>query len=124
MNPELDKLIRNEFGLGAAESQPNKIYHSADPRLPQFSFEWHPGTQKVYRIDIPGEWIDHVYIAASSGEAKGYCIAEHCLTHGQFYGFVQTFCRGYALACVHQTKGVLDSLIPERIKETDSCPVR
>ena len=52
MNPEIDTLIRKEFGLGEQES-PNKIYHVRDPRLPQFQFEWHVGYQKVYRIDLP-----------------------------------------------------------------------
>jgi hypothetical protein len=120
---ELDKLVRKEFGLGEAES-PNLIHHASDKRLPQFAFEWHVGSQKVYRIDIPGQWMDNKFIPADSGNAKGYCIAEHALTHAQFYGFVQTFCRGYLLALVHHYQKTLNSYVPEKIKETDSCPVR
>lgn len=119
---ELDKLVRKEFGLGVKEL-PGRILRTRDPRLPQFHFEWHPDCQRVYRVDIPGVWIDKQWVE-SAGVVKGFCIAEHCLTHAQFLGFVQTFCRGYILAVAHQTQGTLNTYVPERIKETDSCPIR
>lgn len=126
MDPNLDKLIRREFGLGAAE-QPQSVYHARDPRLPQFAFEFHVGSQRVYRMDNPGRWQEGCWVPAPSGSVRaGHCIAEHCLTHGMFVGFVQTFCRAYLLACKHQSVGILHHLAPERImaKETDPCPIR
>jgi hypothetical protein len=124
MHPDLDNLIRKEFGLGAREA-PQRIYHAQDPRLPQMSFEWHLSSQKVYRIDLPGRWADGEWVPAPAGaQAKGHCVAEHCLTHGQFVGFVQTFCRGYLLAVCHRDSGALDTYAPVRLTKTDSCPVR
>lgn len=117
----VDQLIRREFGLGANESASLRIAHAKDPRLPQFRFEWHPGSQKVYRCDTPGMWLDGQWVESGEG-ATGYCIAEHCLTHAQFLGFVQTFCRGYLVAVNHQRRGVLGTYAPPRITETDACP--
>lgn len=123
MDPRLDQLIRKEFGLGAPEA-PGQIAHAKDPRLPQFEFEWHPKTQKVFRMDNPGRWEDGAWVPGAPGSARhGYCIAEHCLTHGQFVGFVQTFCRAYLLACKHAEVGILRHLAPEHlIKGGDPCP--
>lgn len=122
MHPDLDTLVRQEFGLGAREA-PDRVYHIRDPRLPQFEFEFHSGVQRVYRIDLPGHWVGGEWVAAEAA-AKGYCVAEHCLTHGQFVGFVQTFCRGYLLALSHRDKGLLQTYAPKRITETDPCPTR
>jgi hypothetical protein len=124
MNPDLDGLIRREFGLGAAE-HPQSIYHCRDPRLPQFEFEFHVAAQRVYRIDLPGEWKDGAWVPAPPGaQAHGRCVAEHCLTHAMFLGFVQTFCRGYLLALAHHAQGTLQALVPDRVLQTDPCPVR
>jgi hypothetical protein len=122
MNSELDKLLRKELNLGAVE--PSRIHHIKDSRLPQFEFEWHTATQKVYRLDLPGRWEDKVWIEEGI-QAKGCCIAEHCLTHGMFIGFVQTFCRGYLLAVKHRNTGSLETYAPTRIvTEDDPCPTR
>lgn len=119
---QVDKLLRQELGLNPAQK---KIEHCKNPNLPQFSFEWHPHTQKVYRIDLPGHWQDGVWQPASTGSvAKGHVIAEHCLTHAQFLNFAQTFCRAYHLALFHQSKGLLGSYVAQHMKENDSCPVR
>ena len=72
-----------------------KIHYMRQPALPQFVFEWHAHTEKVYVVGIPGRWIDRTFVPAISGEAKGFVLAEHCDTHGRFYGFVQTYLRGY-----------------------------
>lgn len=55
--------------------------------FPQFEFEWHKSIGKVYVVDAPKD---------GSLTAHGTCIAEHCQTHGQFVGFVQTWLRGYS----------------------------
>lgn len=75
-----------------------KIEKASNPRYPQFVFEWHPWTQKVYVVHVPGEWIDGVFIAESSytRTARAIALAEHCEHHARFLGFVQTYLRGYA----------------------------
>lgn len=125
MDPRLDQLIRKEFGLGAPEAS-GQIAHATDSRLPQFEFEWHPKSQKVYRMDNPGGWERGSWKPAHTGSTRrGFCISEHCLTHGQFLGFVQTFCRAYLLACKHQQEGILNHLAPDHlIKGADPCPTK
>ncbi len=124
MDAAADKVVRDYLGFGAADD-PNRIYHFRDPRLPQFAFEWHPRTQKVYRIDYPGAWVGDVFLEPPSGTARGHVIAEHALTHAMAFGFVQTFCRGYLAAVVQQYQGgAFGANIPDTIKETDPCPTR
>lgn len=126
MNDEMDRLIRREFGLGKREA-PGRVHYAQDPRLPQFRFEWHAGSQKVYRMDLPGAWIDGAWVSAAAGAVcHGRIVAEHCLTHGQFFGFVQTFCRGYLLACQHAERGALHHLAPPTVMhpEAEPCPTR
>lgn len=86
-----------------------KIEKIKDPRLPQFLFEWHPHTKKVYVVCLPGKFVDGIVghfengkfvpgfyePSFSSVEAKGFVLAEHCEHHARFYGFVQTYARGY-----------------------------
>lgn len=111
--------------LPHVESDLSRIYHFSDPRLPQFAFEWHPRTQKVYRIDIPGRWIDGVFVQDTEQRtAKGFCVAEHQNTHAGAFGAVQTFCRGYIKALCDRDRGELGGRVAERITATDSCPIR
>lgn len=118
----VDAQVRQVLGMNAAEPA-GKIYHCADPRLPQFAFEWHPGIQKVYRIDLPGKWVDRQFVRAPEGsEAKGFCIAEHVMTHALFLGFVQTFCRGYLKCYSDWVAKNVGTKAPERILMTDPCP--
>jgi len=72
-----------------------KIQHTRSPNFPQFEFEWHEQTGKVYIIAIPGKFIDRQFVPAESGNAKGTILAEHCDHHARFLGFVQTYLRGY-----------------------------
>lgn len=73
-----------------------RIEKTATPSLPQFVFEWHPWTQKVYVVELPGEWFDGQFVPGLSGErASAWAIAEHCEDHGRFLGAVQTWLRGY-----------------------------
>lgn len=75
-----------------------KVEKCAHPRYPQFLFEWHPWTQKVYVVHVPGKWEDGTFVKAVawSQEARAICLAEHCEHHARFLGFVQTYLRGYA----------------------------
>jgi len=124
MDAAADKVIREYLGFGQADN-PNRVYHFSDPRLPQFAFEWHPKTQKVYRIDFPGAWYEGGFLEPAGGTAKGHVIAEHAMTHAMAFGFVQTFCRGYLKAFIdHHQGGPFGADLPERIKETDPCPTR
>ncbi len=122
MQQELDKLIRREFGLGDKEA-PDKVYYITNPTLPHFRFEWHIGSQKVYRMDLPGMYVEGKWVPGESGlMCNGRIIAEHCLTHGMFIGFVQTFCRGYLLAIQHSFDKSYNSIVSS-IGE-DPCPKR
>ena len=124
MDQAADKVVREYLGFGVADD-PNRVYHFSDTRLPQFGFEWHPRSQKVYRIDYPGAWVDGVFLEPASGTARGHVIAEHAMTHAMAYGFVQTFCRGYLAAVVQQYQGgPCGADIPERIQEGDPCPIK
>lgn len=72
------------------------IEHTRTPTFPQFEFEYHPETGKVYRVDVPGQWIDGEFVRDPDRRvAEGVCIAEHCDHSARFYGFVQTYLRGY-----------------------------
>ena len=75
-----------------------RIAKLKNPTLPQFLFEWHPEIQKVYMIKIPGHWEGKRFFPSMTEiHADANVIAEHCETHAMFYGFVQTFCRGYKM---------------------------
>lgn len=76
--------------------KPNQIGHIDSPKHPQFHFEWHPESGKVYVVNVPGKWIDGIFVKDTSVHtAKAEIAAEHCEHHARFYGFVQTFLRGY-----------------------------
>lgn len=53
------------------------------PNFPQYRFEWHPQSRKVYLIRL------------GRTPLVGEVIAEHCETHGDAFNYVQTFLRGY-----------------------------
>ncbi len=72
-----------------------KIEHTESPRHPQFHFEWHPQSQKVYIGCKPGKWEDGVYVPGDYGHLGVKVLAEHCDHHARFLGFVQTYLRGY-----------------------------
>jgi len=57
--------------------------HIKQPNFPQYRFEWHPQTRKVYlaRMNVK--------------PVVGEIIAEHVETHGHAFGAVQTWLRGY-----------------------------
>ena len=59
------------------------VYVIKNPNLPEYRFEWHAFTRKVYAIDLA----EKVLI--------GEVIGEHVNDHGQAIGVVQTWCRGY-----------------------------
>lgn len=85
-----------------------RIWPTSTPAFPQFAFEWHEASQKVYVITIPGRWVDGVFLRDDSVKtAEGVCIAEHCEHHAQFLGFVQTYLRGYRRAMADAEKGVM-----------------
>jgi hypothetical protein len=56
-----------------------------NPKLPQFRFEWHPETKKVWWLEIPKE----------GKIAQAYVLAEHVDNEALAFGFVQSWCRGY-----------------------------
>lgn len=72
-----------------------RIEKIRQPGFPQFLFEWHPTTEKVFVIGLPGRFIDREFVADIAGQARGFVLAEHCDTHARFIGFVQTYIRGY-----------------------------
>ena len=71
------------------------IQHIRTPEFPQWRFEYHPQTQKVYLIRVGRK------------PEVGEVIAEHCDTHGRAIGFVQTFLRGVKEGAAKTTNGVI-----------------
>jgi hypothetical protein len=69
------------------------IEHIKAPTFPQFRFEWHPQKRKVYLVRL-GRMVDGVLVA-HTGPLVGEVVAEHAETHGQAFGCVQTFLRGF-----------------------------
>ena len=77
-----------------------KIYPISSPVYPQFGFEWHEATQKVWMLPIPGQWIDGVFERDENlNRIQAVCIAEHAEDHGKAFGFVQTWLRGFRRGC-------------------------
>jgi hypothetical protein len=74
-----------------------KIEHIRDPKHPQFRFEWHPNTEKVYIVQNPGKFEDGEWVPdyGFAGSCPAFILAEHCEHHARFFGFVQTYLRGY-----------------------------
>ena len=70
-----------------------QVMHIKIPQFPQYRFEWHPQARKVYLTRL-GRMVDGVLVA-SDGPLVGEVMAEHAETHGQAYGFVQTWLRGF-----------------------------
>lgn len=56
--------------------------------FPQFLFEFHAESGKVYLIDLDAG-------KDEKGRPLAQVIAEHCDTEGRAYGFVQTYLRGF-----------------------------
>jgi hypothetical protein len=59
-----------------------------NPNLPQFRFEWHPETKKVYWMRVPRPDEPTITVQA-------FVLAEHCEHHAGAFGAVQTWCRGF-----------------------------
>lgn len=94
-----------------------RIEKCSDPLVPQFAFEWHPVIQKVYLLEIPGRHEGGEFVPDSTvRNIKAVCIAEHCEHHARFFGFVQTFLRGFKLA-VTQTEQLRESGLAKRAEE-------
>jgi hypothetical protein len=60
-----------------------RILHIKQPSFPQYRFEWHPQSRKVYLIRV------------GAVPLIGEVLAEHAETHAAAYNFVQTFLRGF-----------------------------
>jgi hypothetical protein len=59
------------------------ICHIKQPNFPQYRFEWHPQSRKVYLIRL------------GTSPLIGEILAEQAETHGAAHNFVQTFLRGF-----------------------------
>lgn len=59
------------------------VYVIKQPAFPQWRFEWHPQSRKVYLVRLGRKPL------------VGEVIAEHAETHAAGYGAVQTWLRGY-----------------------------
>lgn len=70
---------RDPHPTGAGEP----CLHIKQPNFPQYRFEWHPQSRKVYLIRL------------GRTPLIGEVIAEHAETHGHAFNFVQTFLRGF-----------------------------
>lgn len=65
------------------------------PNFPQFHFEWHPGTRKVYLARLGTVDAEGKFVPAVNRRVIAEILAEHAETHAHAYNFVQTFLRGY-----------------------------
>jgi hypothetical protein len=82
-----------------AAAAPGRVARFRDPLVPQFEFEWHPGTGKVYVLEAAGRHEAGAFVPDPSARARrAVVVAEHCDHHARAYGFVQTFLRGYKKA--------------------------
>lgn len=72
-------LGRDPHPTGAGE----RVLCIKQPNFPQYRFEWHPQSRKVYLIRV------------GTVPLIGEVIAEHAETHGHAFNFVQTFLRGF-----------------------------
>jgi hypothetical protein len=70
---------RDPHPSGAGEM----VLHIKQPNYPQYRFEYHPQSRKVYLIRL------------GTTPLIGEILAEHAETHGAAYNFVQTFLRGF-----------------------------
>lgn len=61
----------------------SRILHIKQPSFPQFRFEWHPQSRKVYLI------------RTGAAPVIAEKLAEHAETHAEAYAYVQTFLRGF-----------------------------
>lgn len=78
-----------------------KIHKTTDPLVPQFVFEWHESTKKVFIAEVPGRHEGGQFVPDFGKTViNTVVIAEHCETHAMFYCFCQTFLRGYKKALV------------------------
>lgn len=83
-----------------------RIQKTSTPTFPQFVFEWHEHTGKVYMLETPGAWIGGQFVPSFAEKTRrAIVVAEHCEHHARFYGFVQTFLRGYRKGKEDQQKG-------------------
>ena len=69
----------------------NGIKHIKAPMFPEFRFEYHPLTGKVYLIDTGRKPV----LKDGQEHHEAEIIAEHCDCSGRAHGFVQTFLRGF-----------------------------
>lgn len=81
----MDALTREKFAefMGREPFRQEKVLHIKQPNFPQYRFEWHPQSRKVYLIRL------------GTTPLIGEILAEHAETHGAAYNFVQTFLRGF-----------------------------
>lgn len=98
---QLDRLSRDRFAefVGRephATGASQMVYKIRRPEYPQFHFEWHPQTRKVWiarlgRVDDQGRF----FPLPSGSTIYPAVLAEHANTHGEAYNFVQTYLRGF-----------------------------
>lgn len=84
----MDRLTAEKFReLQGRDPHPSgageMVLHIKQPNFPQYRFEWHPQSRKVYLIRL------------GATPLIGEILAEHAETHGAAYNFVQTFLRGF-----------------------------
>jgi hypothetical protein len=77
-------------------------YKIQSEKFPQYLFEYHPISKKVYLIVIPGKWIDgHFEPSLTEMTAQGKLIPINCETPAQFKGMVDSFFLGFRLGEAH-----------------------
>lgn len=84
----MDALTKEKFAeFQGRDPHPSgagqRVCHIKQPAFPQYRFEWHPHSRKVYLVRV------------GSTPEIGEILAEHAETQGAAFNFVQTFLRGF-----------------------------
>lgn len=72
-----------------------RVHKAMNPSFPDFAFEWHEHSQKVYAIANPGRWEQGRFVPdLAAGTAHASLIGEECDCLPRFKQYTRTFLCG------------------------------
>lgn len=99
----------------------HKIITTTDSGFPQFRFEFHPATKKVYVLGLTGGFSGKKFELSGSEKVKAFVLAEDCDHNARFLAFVQAYLRGYRQGRYDQIQIVKSSRRAEVQPEGETC---